>query len=92
MTQCHLENSRVTFKKLSPKTVKYGDQKYFGQKKFLHYLNSKLLQGDLYRSCGKPYGKPEISTDIKSSRPFKRKKMPLRNYIRIQEYSNHPSI
>ena len=38
---------RASFKKLPPKTIKYRDQKHFDQKKFLHDLDSKLLQGDL---------------------------------------------
>ena len=42
---------RASFKRLPPKIIKYGDQKYFNQNKFLHYLDSKLLQEDLYRNC-----------------------------------------
>ena len=48
---------RASFKKLPPKTIKYRDQKHFDQKKFLHDLDSKLLQGDLYRNCEDPYDK-----------------------------------
>ena len=48
---------RVSFKELSPKIMKYRDQKHFDQKKILHNLDSKLLQGDLYRNCVEPYEK-----------------------------------
>ena len=56
---------RASFKKLPPKIIKYRDQKHFDQKKFLHDLDSKLLQGDLYRNCDDPYDKlSEIFVDI----------------------------
>ena len=56
---------RASFKKLPPKIIKYRDQKHFDQKKFPHDLDSKLLQGDLYRNCGEGYGKlSEIFVDI----------------------------
>ena len=45
---------RAYLKKLPPKTIKYRDQKHFDQKKFLHDLDSKLLQGDLYGNCDDP--------------------------------------
>ena len=48
---------RASFKKLPPKIIKYRDQKHFDQKKFLHDLDSKLQQGDLYRNCDDPYEK-----------------------------------
>ena len=56
---------RASFKKLPPKIIKYRDQKHFDQKKFLHDLDSKLQQGDLYRNCDDPYEKlSEIFVDI----------------------------
>ena len=56
---------RASFKKLPPKIVTYGDQKHFDQKKFLHDLDSKLLQGDLYRNCDKQCEKhSEHFTDV----------------------------
>ena len=56
---------RASFKKLPPKIIRYGDKKHFNQKKFLHYLDSKLLQEDLYRNCDKLYEKvSEIFVDI----------------------------
>ena len=48
---------RASFKKLSPKIVKYRDHKHFYQEKFLHDLDTKLLQGDLFRNCEEPYEK-----------------------------------
>ena len=56
---------RASFKNLPHKIIKYRDQKRFDQKKFLHDLDSKLPQGDLYRNCDEPYEKlPEIFADI----------------------------
>ena len=52
-------------KKLPPKTIKYRDQKHFDQKKILHDLDRKLLQGELYRNCDDPHDKPsEVFVDI----------------------------
>ena len=48
---------RASFKKFPPKIINQRGQKHFGQKKFLHDLDSKLLQGDLYRNCDEPYEK-----------------------------------
>ena len=65
---------RASFKKLPPKTIKYRDQKHFDQKKFLHDLDSKLLQGDLYRNCDDPYDKvSENFVDVLNHHAFKRK-------------------
>ena len=56
---------RASFKKLPPKIVKYRDHKHFYQEKFLHDLDSKLLQGDLFRNCEKLYENlSEIFIDI----------------------------
>ena len=41
---------RSTFIKLFPKTVKYRSYKNFNETVFLHELDQKLIQGDLYRS------------------------------------------
>ena len=55
---------RASFKNLPPKIVKYRDHKHFYQEKF-HDLDSKLLQGDLFRNCEEPYEKlSEILIDI----------------------------
>ena len=56
---------RAPFKNIPPKLIKCRDQKHFDQKKYLHDLVSKLLQGDLYGNCDEPYEKfPEIFVDI----------------------------
>ena len=56
---------RASFKKLPFKIIKCRDQKHFDQKNFLHDLDSKLLQGGLYRNCEDPYDKvSEIFVDI----------------------------
>ena len=70
LSDCHkLARSilRTSFKKLPPKTVYniYRYQKYFDPKKFLHDLDSQLLQRDLYRNCNEPHEKlSENFTDI----------------------------
>ena len=56
---------RASFKKLPPKIITYRDQKDFDQQNFLHDLDKKLVQGQLYRSCDEPYKKlSEIFNDI----------------------------
>ena len=60
LNDCHklaCRIGRASFKKLPPKIIKYRNQKHFDQKKFLHDLDSKLLQGDLYWNCDDPYEK-----------------------------------
>ena len=67
LSDCHkLVRSilRASFKKPPLKIIKYRDQKHIDQK-FLHDLDSKLLQRDLYRNCNDPYEKlSEIFVDI----------------------------
>ena len=54
-----------SFKKLPRKSITYRDQKYFNQDHFLRDLDSRLLQGELYRNCNEPYKKlPKIFNDI----------------------------
>ena len=53
LSDCHMllaTTLRSTFIKLSPKTVKYRSNKNFNETVFLHELDQKLIQGDLYRS------------------------------------------
>ena len=45
---------RSTFIKLPPKTVKYRSYKNLSEIVFLHELDQKLIQGDLY-CCYDPY-------------------------------------
>ena len=75
-------NLRVSFKKLPPKIIKYKDQKHFDQKTFLHDLDSKLLQGDLYRNYNDPYEKlSETFVDILNHHaPLKEKQIVRGNH------------
>ena len=53
LSDCHMliaTTLRSTFIKLSPKAVKYRSYKNFNETVFLHELDQKLIQGDLYRS------------------------------------------
>ena len=56
-SDCHMliaTTLRSTFIKLPPKTVKYRSYKNFSETVFLHELDQKLIQGDLY-CCDDPY-------------------------------------
>ena len=77
MSQTRLYYSKSLLKKLPAKIIKCRDQKHFDKKKFLHDLDSKLLQGDLYRNCDEPYEKLSgISVDILNHHaPLKEKKI-----------------
>ena len=48
---------RTSFQKLPPKFVIYRNQKNFHESNFLGDLVSKLIQGELYKSCDDPYPK-----------------------------------
>ena len=67
LSDCHMliaTTLRSTFLKLPPKTVKYSSYKNFNETVFLHELDQKLIQGDLYRSDD-PYCKlTEIFSSI----------------------------
>ena len=68
LSDCHklvVSILRDSFKKLPRKSITYRDQKYFNQDHFLRDLDSRLLQGELYRNCNEPYKKlPKIFNDI----------------------------
>ena len=68
LSDCHklvVSVLRASFKKLSRKTITYRHQKRFNQDHFLRDLDSRLLQGELYRNCDEPYKKlTEIFNDI----------------------------
>ena len=66
---------RASFKKFPPKIIIYRDQKHFDQKKFLHDLDSKLLQGDLYRNCDDPYDKLILTDILNHHAPLKEKQI-----------------
>ena len=55
---------RSTFIKLSPKAVKYRSYKNFNETVFLHELDQKLIQGDLYRSDDPYFKLTEIFSSI----------------------------
>ena len=60
LSDCHklvVSILRATFKKLPREIITYRDQKRFNQDHFLRDLDSKLLQGKLYRNCDEPYKK-----------------------------------
>ena len=60
LSYCHklvVSILRATFKKLPREIITYRDQKRFNQDHFLRDLDSKLLQGKLYRNCDEPYKK-----------------------------------
>ena len=41
---------RSTFQKLPPKTIKYRSYKLFNKQNFIHELDQKLIQGDIYKT------------------------------------------
>ena len=68
---------RASFKKLPRKIITYRDQKCFNEDHFLRDLDSRLLQGELYRNCDEPYKKlTEIFNDILNHHaPLKQKQV-----------------
>ena len=68
---------RASFKKLPRKIITYRDQKRFNQDHFFRDLDSRLLQGELYRNCDEPYKKiTEIFNDILNHHtPLKQKQV-----------------
>ena len=46
---------RISFQKLPPKLVIYRNQKNFHESNFLRDLDSRLIQGELYKNCDDPY-------------------------------------
>ena len=57
-------NLRSTFIKLSLKTLKHRSYKKFNETFFLHELDQKLFQGDLYRSNDSYFKLTEIFSSI----------------------------
>ena len=76
MSKTRLYYFESLLKKIPPKIIKCRDKKHF-DKNVLHDLDSKLLQGDLYRNCDEPYEKlSEVFVDILNHRaPLKEKKI-----------------
>ena len=76
LPQTRLYYLKNFLKKLPPKIIKCRDMKHFDKKKFLHDLDNKLLQGDLYRNCDEPHEElSEVFADILNHHaPLKDKK------------------
>ena len=56
---------RASFQKLPPKFVIYRNQKNFHESNFLRDLDSRLVQGELYKNCDDPYTKmSEIFSEV----------------------------
>ena len=56
---------RTSFQKLPLKFVIYRNQKNFHESNFLRDLDSRLIQGNLYKNCDDPYTKiSEIFSDV----------------------------
>ena len=56
---------RTSFQKLPPKFVIYRNQKNFHESNFLRDLDSRLVQGELYKNCDDPYTKMfEIFSEV----------------------------
>ena len=67
---------RSTFIKLPPKAVKYRSYKNFNEIAFLHELDQKLIQRDLYRSDDPYLNNTEIFSSILDKHvPIKSKKI-----------------
>ena len=66
---------RTSFQKLPPKFVIYRNQKNFHESSFLRDLDSRLIQGELYKNCEDPYTKlPEIFSEVLNNHaPLKQK-------------------
>ena len=60
LSDCHkliVSILRTSFQKLPPKFVIYRNQKNFHESNFLRELDSRLIQGELYKNCEDPYTK-----------------------------------
>ena len=68
LSDCHkliVSILRTSFQKLPPKFVIYRNQKNFHESNFLRDLDSRLIQGELYKNCEDPYTKlSEIFSEV----------------------------
>ena len=68
LSDCHkliVSILRTSFQKLPPNFVMYRNQKNFHESNFLRDLDSRLIQGELYKNCGVPYTKmSEIFSEV----------------------------
>ena len=63
LSDCH--KLIVSIQKPPPKFVIYRDQKNFHESNFLRNLDSRLIQGELYKNCEDPYTKlSEIFSEV----------------------------
>ena len=88
LSDCHelvVSILRASFKKLLRKIMTYRDQKCFNQDHFLRYLDSRLVQEELYRNCDKSYKKlSEIFDDILNHHAPLKQKQVRRNHAPFQ--------
>ena len=57
LSDCHeliVSILRISFQKLSPKFVVCGNQKNLYESNFLRDLDSRFIQGELYKNCEDP--------------------------------------
>ena len=57
LSDCHeliVSILRISFQKLSPKFVVCGNQKNLHESNFLRDLDSRFIQGELYKNCEDP--------------------------------------
>ena len=68
---------RSFYKKLSPKSISYRNNKTFDENSFLRDLDRRLIRGELYNDCEEPYNKlTQIFTEVLDSHaPLKQKKI-----------------
>ena len=67
LSDCHKVVSAVfrsTFIKLPPKTVRYWSYKTYDKQIFLHELDQKLIQGDIYRTDDSYSKLTEIMSEV----------------------------
>ena len=68
LSDCHkliVSVLRTSFQKLPPKFVIYRNQKNFHESNFIRDLDSRLIQGELYKNCKDPYTKlSEIFSEV----------------------------
>ena len=73
-----MSNLRTSFQKLPPKFLIYTNQKNFHESSFLRDLDSRLIQGELYKNSVHPYTNiSDIFSDVLNYHPpLKQKSFP----------------
>ena len=75
LSDCHKLVStifRSTFTKLPPKTIKYRSYKTYDKQNFLHELDQRLIQGDIYKTDDSYSKLTEILSEVEHA-PLKTK-------------------